>query len=199
MRRSLLALLFCVVLTSASVAQLGSAPQSGVKLRGHSFSELYAAQKTLLSNYCRLDFEGARLESAGWARFKPYTSLRANPEFNRVVIVTRFNIETPEQPGEELNASYQTVGFYQEGEGYTASASSDQATFRMQEQNGDLLVTEIRPESPHVSPRAAIAWITLRLSDPKTNDVERVHLKDALLQLNKFLPQPRPATPPQSP
>jgi hypothetical protein len=60
-------------------------------------------------------------------------------------------------------------------------------------------VTEIRPESPHVSPRAAIAWITLRLSDPKTNDVERVHLKDALLQLNKFLPQPRPATPPQSP
>ncbi len=153
----------------------------------------------LLSSYCRLDFEGARLQAAGWSRFKPYTSLRANPEFNRVVIVTRFNIETPEQPVEELSATYQTVGFYQEDEGYTAQASSDQVTFRVREQNGDLLVTELRPESPHVSPRAAIAWMNLRLADPKTSDLERAYLKDALQQLNKFLPQPRPATQPAAP
>ncbi len=199
MRRHLLALLFCSALTSATQAQFSSAPQPSVKLRSHSFSDLYAAQKILLSNYCRLDFEGARLEAAGWSRFKPYTSLRANPEFNRVVIVTRFNIETPEQPSEELSASYQAVGFYQEDEGYTARASSDQVTFRVQDQKGDLLVTEVRPESPHVSPRAAIAWITLRLADPKTTDLERAYLKDALQQLNKFLPQPRPATPPAGP
>jgi len=196
MRRRLLALLFCFVLTSAALAQFSYAPQSGVKLRGRGFSELFAAQKGLLSNYCRLDFEGARLEAVGWNRFKPYTSLRANPEFNRVVIVTRFNIETPDQPVEELSASYQTVGFYQEGEGFTAQATNDQVTFRVQEQNGDLLVTAIRPESPHVSPRAAIAWMNLRLADPQTTDLERVHLKDAMQQLNKFLPQPRPATPP---
>ena len=196
MRRRPLALLFWFVLTSAALAQFGSAPQPGVKLRGRSFSELFAAQKTLLSNYCRLDFEGARLEASGWNRFKPYTSLRANPEFNRVVIVTRFNIESPEQPVDELSASYQSVGFYQEGEGFTDEASSDQVTFRVQEQNGDLLVTAIRPESPHVSPRAAIAWMNVRLANPQTSDFERVHLKDAVQQLNKFLPQPRPATPP---
>ncbi len=169
MRRHLLALLFCTALTSAALAQFSSAPQPGVKLQSHSLSELYAAQKILLSNYCRLDFEGARLQAAGWNRFKPYTSLRANPEFNRIVIVTRFNIETPEQPVEELSASYQTAGSYQEDEGYTAQPGSDQVTFRVQEQNGDLLVTQIRPESPHVSPRAAIAWITLRLADRKTS------------------------------
>lgn len=195
MRRRPLALLFWFALTSAALAQFTSVQQSGVKLRGRSFSELYAAQKTLLSNYCRLDFEGARLQSAGWNRFKPYTSLRDNPEFNRVVIVTRFNIEAPEQPVEELSASYQAVGFYQEGEGFTAEASNDQVTFRVQEQNGDLLVTAVHPESPHVSPRAAVAWMNLRLADPKTTDLERAHLKDALEQLNKFLPQPRPATP----
>lgn len=196
MRRHLLALLFFSALTSAAPAQLSPAPQPGVNLRSHSFSELYAAQKTLLSNYCRLDFEGARLEASGWSRFKPFTSLRANPEFNRIVIVTRFNIDTPEQPVEELSASYQIAGFYQEDEGYTAQPGSGQVTFRVQEQNGDLLVTEVRPESPHVSPRAAIAWMTLRLADPKTSDLERAHLKDAVQQLNKLLPQPRPATPP---
>ena len=120
MNRRLFPLLFLFAWTSAALAQFGStsSSQPGVKLRGWSFAELYAAQKVLLSNYCRLDFEGARLEPAGWNRFKPYTSLRTNPEFTRVIVVTRFNIDTPEQPSEELNASYQTVGFYQEGEGY---------------------------------------------------------------------------------
>ncbi len=196
MRRCLFTLLFCSALTSATLAQFNSAPQSGVRLGGRSFSELYADQKILLSNYCRLDFEGARLEAAGWSRFKPYTSLRENPDFNRVVIVTRFNIDTPDQPSEELSASYQTVGFYQEGEGYTALAGSDEVTFHIKEQNSDLLVTEVRPESPHVSPRAAAAWIALRLADPKTSDMDRTYLKDAIKQLNKFLPQPRPATTP---
>lgn len=195
MHRRPLALLFWFVWTSAALAQLSSAPQPGVKLRGHSFSELFAAQKTLLSSYCRLDFEGARLEAEGWTRFKSYTSLRANPDFNRIVIVTRFNIETPEQPVEELNASYQTIGYYQEGEGFTAVATSDQVTYRVQEQNGDLLVTAVRPESPHVSARAAVAWMNMRLADPKTADFERTHLKDAVQQLNRFLPQPRQAIP----
>ena len=66
MSRRLFPLLFLFVCTSAALAQFGSSSsQPGVKLRGRSFAELYAAQKVLLSNYCRLDFEGARLEPAG--------------------------------------------------------------------------------------------------------------------------------------
>ncbi len=85
MNRRLLPLLFLMVWTAAALAQFGSnsSSQPGVKLRGRSFAELYAAQKVLLSNYCRLDFEGARLEATGWNRFQPYTSLRRNPEYPR--------------------------------------------------------------------------------------------------------------------
>ena len=198
MNRRLFPLLFLMVFTAAALAQFGSSTSSppGVKLRGRSFAELYAAQKVLLSNYCRLDFEGSRLEPAGWNRFKPYTSLRNNPEFTRVVVVTRFNIESPEQPSEELSASYQAIGYYQEGEGYTPASSKDQVTFRLQEQNDTLLVTEIHPETPHVSPRAALVWMNLRLADPKTSERERALLNDAVRQLNKALPQPRPTTNP---
>ena len=67
-------------------------------------------RKYLLSNYCRLDFEGARLEQAGWNRFKAYTSLHANPEFTRIVIVTRFNVESPAQPVEELGGELPDAG-----------------------------------------------------------------------------------------
>jgi hypothetical protein len=140
-----------------------------------------------------LDFEGARLQAGGWERFRPYTSLGANPEFTRILIVTRFDVETPEQPSEELNVHYQTVGSYQLDEGYTAGSSSEQAEFRVQEQNGVLLVTAVSPESPHVSPRAALAWMKLLLDDPKTSDFERAHLLDAVNQLNKLLaPHPAP-------
>lgn len=141
----------------------------------------------------RLDFEGACLQPGGWERFRPYTSLRANPEFTLVLIVTRFDIELPSQPSEELNVHYQTVGSYQLGEGYTASSSGDEAVFRVQEQNDVLLVTAVTPESPHVSPRAALAWMKRLLDDPKISDLERVHLLDAVNQLNKLLAAPHPA------
>jgi hypothetical protein len=167
--------------------------QPSVNLRGKSFAELFAAQKVLLSNYCRLDFEGARLQPSGWARFKPFTSLRANPEFTRVVVVTRFDIEAPEQPSEEVNAHFQTVGSYDEGEGFTSAASSDRVTLRVQQQpNGDLLVTEVHPGAPHVSPRSAISWLNVRLADPKVTELERAHLKDAVDQLNRLFPRPHP-------
>jgi hypothetical protein len=142
-----------------------------------------------------LDFDGARLQPGGWTRFKPFTSLRTNPEFVRIVVVTRFDIKAPEQPTEDLYANYQAVGYYQEGEGYTVLSANDQVSFHVQEQNGDLLVTEIQPTWPHVSPRAALAWISLRLADPNVTDVERAHLRDAEAPLKKFLPQPHPATP----
>jgi hypothetical protein len=193
MHRCLSFWLSVCLLSSISVAQYGSNSQSAVKLGGRSFSDLYAAQRQLLSNFCRLDFEGSRLQAGGWERFRPYTSVRANPEFTRVMIVTRFDIETPEQPTEELNVHYQTVGSYQLDEGYTAGSSSEQAEFRVQEQNGALLVTAVNPESPHVSPRAALAWMKLRLDDPKISDLERAHLLDAVNQLNKLLAAPHSA------
>jgi hypothetical protein len=104
--------------------------------------------------------------------------------------VTRFDIETPEQPPEELNVHFRGVGSYRLGEGYTADKSSQLAEFRMQEQNGELMVTGLSPQSPHVSPRAALVWMKRLLDDPKTDDVERAHLRDAVNQLNALLAPP---------
>ena len=201
MHRYLFTCLLVLLLTGAAWSQYDSNlqpdslpnSQPSVRLGGQSFSDLYAAQRMLLSNFCRLDFEGARLQAGGWDRFRPYTSLRDNPDFSRVVIVTRFDIETPDQPSEELPVHFQTVGFYQLGEGYTADNSGQSAEFRVQEQNGALMVTAVSPESPHVSPRAALAWMKRLLNDPKTDDLEREHLRDAVSQLNALLTPAPPA------
>lgn len=194
MRRSLLVLLVLYSLAAVALAQFGATPQGGVELHGRSYNDLYAAQRILLSNYCRLDFQGARLQPGGWGRFRPYTALPDNPDFSRIVVVTRFDIEIPDQPSELLNVNYQTVGYYEIGEGYTAATTSEHVEFRAQEQNNALVVTAISPGAPQVSAKAAVAWMNLQLSDPKTSDFERAHLKDALAQLNRLLPQARPAS-----
>jgi len=188
MCRRLICLLFLAILTTAALSQMSPS----IPLGGPSEIDPVTQKRILLSNYCRLDFEGARLSPDGWNRFKTYTSMRANPEFNRIVIVTRYNVENP-QIDAPLFVTFQAVGYYDLVEGYVASNTRERVEFQLEDRRENLLVSYVIPESPHVSPRAAIAWMNLRLADPKTSDLERGRLKDAVNQLNKFLPQPRPA------
>lgn len=196
MQRRLLTLVLVFSLATAAMAQLIGAQQStpGVRLHSMSGADLSASQKVLLSNFCRLDFEGARLQAAGWNRMKPFTSLKSNPEFERIVVVVRFDVETVEHPSETARVIYKAVGYYSESEGYTALSANDYVVFRIQEQHGDLMVTQITPPAPHVSPRVAVEWMTLRLNDPNTTEPERPHLKEAIAELSKLVPQPRAAT-----
>jgi hypothetical protein len=186
MQRRLLSFLLLFVLTAGAMAQ----DVPGMKIHSRSVSDFLAAQRILLSNFCRLDFEGARLHPAGWNRFKPFTSLRMNPDFERVVIVVRFDIESTEQPSETVRVNYKAVGSYDSNDGYTTISGNDRAIFRIQEQNNTLMVTEIAPTAPHVSPRAALEWMNMRMNDATTTDLERIHLKDAIGEVSKLVPQP---------
>jgi hypothetical protein len=192
MRPSLFSLLLLLALAVPMVAQPGVAQQNapGVKLHGFG-ADLFASQKILLSNYCRLDFEGARLQADGWSRIKPFTASKNNPEFNRVIVVSRYDIEMPEQSSETLWVKYQATGYYDEADGYVAAFQNERVAFRTHEQNGNLVVTEMLPQAPHVSARAAMEWFRARLSDPATPEPQRSHLKDAMEQVGKHVPQPR--------
>jgi len=195
----MLALLFFALLTGAALAQMGGGQMGsaspnipGVKIHGLDLNDYYAAEKVLLSNYCRLDYEGARLQADGWKRFKPLTSIRGNPDFDKVFVVTRYDIQTTEGATDLLLVNYKVVGFYDMSEGYTARSTNDAVSFRTQEQGGNMIVAEISSQVPHVSPRAAIEWMNLRVADPKTPELDRAHLNDAIAQLSKLVPQARP-------
>jgi hypothetical protein len=167
-----------------------------IPIVGSNDIDMATKKRVLISNYCRLDFEGMRLRPDGWNRLKPYVTMRVNPDYSRVVIVSRFDVETPEEKAEALYVNYREVGYYDELDGYAAFATSERVEFHVQEQRDEVIVTEVSPGMPHVSPRAAITWMNLRLADPKTSDVERAHLKDAVQQLNKILQPPTPAAQP---
>jgi len=210
MCKHLLRPLLLLVLTPIAFAQLGqmggrqtgqsqigqSAPMSHVPEPPNVVDTL-TKKRVLVSNYCRLDYEGTRLRPDGWNRFKAYTSILVNPKYNGFFIVTRFNVEPPAPSGVDdlYYVNYPTVAYYDDRLGYRASTINERTEIQVEDVDGELRVTHISPEMPHVSPRAAMEWINLRLADPKTSDDARIRLKDAAEHLSKYLPQPKPATP----
>ncbi len=189
--------LFCALLPACG--QIGVSPQPGapgVRLHGRNPADVAAAQKSLLASYCRLDFEGARLDPEGWARIKPYTSLRTNPDYQQVLIVSRYDVVPhPDQPS-TVTVNYRVLAIFDLNEGYSTLNMNSAAEFRTQEQNDELLIVGMSSPLPRVSPQAAVNWMKARLADSQLPDSERIYMENALKQLGRLVPQARPATAP---
>jgi hypothetical protein len=180
-------LLFLLLTAAWLPAQIGLSTQSsgGVRLRNRSSAEVLGAQRILLSNFCRLDFDGARLQPDAWTRVKPFTTLRPAEGWPRIFIVTRWDFEVLEEARDSQIVTYKLTGVYDLAEGYSAISASEQVQFVMHEHDGNLVITAITPDAPHLSARAALAWMRQRLNDAGTSDPERAHLRDAITQIER--------------
>ena len=49
-------------------------------------------QRRVVSAYCRLDFQGARLSPEGWERMRNLTMFRENPDFHSFFVVSRYQL-----------------------------------------------------------------------------------------------------------
>lgn len=156
--------------------------QSGLRLRIRNPSELYAEQRRVIGTWCRQDFEGLRLTGGAWDRFKPVTAIKDNPYVSSIVIVSRYQVDQPAAPTWSLEVTYTVLGRYEHGSGYRPDSGTETVTFKTRDIDGDILITELEPNSPHVSKKAAIEWMKRRLASP-ASDVEKIHIADALKAL----------------
>jgi hypothetical protein len=132
-----------------------------------SFEQMSVEQRRLVSAYCRLDFQGARLSPEGWERIRNLSTFRENPDFISIFIVSRYQlIETP-TPTHELSVAYVVIGRYEEGAGYTPMPSMRNVTFETRDQNAELRITRVDPATPFVSRKAAIDWLKAKLAGQK--------------------------------
>jgi hypothetical protein len=178
-------LLFLLLTAAWLPAQIGVTPQNsgGMRLRNRSSADVLGAQRILLSNFCRLDFEGARLQPDAWARIKPYTSVRPAEEWPRIIIVTRWDTEAVENASDSLTVTYKISGVYDMTAGYSAISASERVRFVIRERDDNLIITSITPDAPHLSARAALGWMRQRLADATISDSEHAHLRAAIAQL----------------
>jgi hypothetical protein len=183
MRRFSLWVLAVVVL----VSPFGFAQSaSGYKLKVRTFSELANEQRRLVLGYCRADFDGARLMPDGFDRVRPFVSYRGNPEFDSFLVVSRFEVPLPEQPGDDVSALFKVVGSWDKHGGWAGGNSSDAVQFRIIEREGELMINEIEPGQPRVSARAALAYLKRQLPSA-ASDVDRGMLQKGIDALSALI------------
>lgn len=164
--------------------------QSGLRLRLRNPAEINAEQRRIVGTWCRQDFEGLRLAQNGWERYKALTTMKANPESPRVVVISRYQIEqhAGSSVSWDLDVTYFVIGRFDHFEGYVPDEHTETVTYRLKDVDGDILISDVDPPTPHLSKKAAIDWMKRELAT-SSSDLDKAHFTSALKLLD-----PTPAT-----
>jgi hypothetical protein len=148
----------------------------------------------LVSKYCRLDYEGARLDGQGWAKVQPLVSWRINPEYSEINVISRYTVDTEPTLNHgkyAVTVHYHLLGSYNLGTGYAREAPGSVQTveYTVTDTNGDLRITDSENGLPHPSRATMMKWLNEKLSSAQ-DELAKVRYGDALRQL-----QAQPASP----
>ena len=150
--------------------------------------------RELVSKYCRLDYEGARLDGQGWAKVEPLVSWKSNPEYAEINIISRYTVDA--EPAEShgkytVAVHYRLLGSYNLVTGYVPEPPNTQQTvqFTVTDTKGDLRISDSENNLPHPSRATMLKWLNEKLNAAQ-DDLAKRHYQDALRQL-----QAQPASP----
>jgi hypothetical protein len=147
-----------------------------------TYDQMAVEQRRVVSAYCRLDFQGARLSPEGWERIKNLSAFHENPDFNSFFIASRYQLIETSTPSSELSVTYAVIGRYEDGAGYMPMPSMRTVTFKTHDQSGELRIIHIDPAIPFVSRQAAIDWLKAKLAIQK-GAFGRAQIEDAIRAL----------------
>ncbi len=188
LRRSLLILMF------VTGAVCWAAAQFDMSLNHAQQDTKSADVRELVSKYCRLDYEGARLDDQGWPRFEPLVSWKDNPEYAEINVIARYTVET--EPDENhgkytVTVHYRLLGSYNLVTGYVREApnSVQEVNYIVTGTNGDWRISDSDNTLPHPSRAALLKWLNDKLNAAQ-DEPAKIRYRDALRQL-----QAQPASP----
>lgn len=181
-----------VLLLSLSFISVNAFTQlPNLRIKTRSVSELQAEQRGLLGQWCRLDFEGSRLGDSGWKKFDSLTNIKLNPEFGSIYVISRYQIDPPSRVSMSVPVTYNVIGRYEVGIGYTPMNDTRYVDFKFSDKEGDLQIVDIDPPQPNVSKAVFLSWVKEQLAATKS-DTDKLALQNALNQL--LPPAPKPKT-----
>jgi hypothetical protein len=167
-----------------------AAAQGGFRPKVRTFAEVFADQRRVIGAWCRLDFEGARLDKKAWPKFAPLTSMTTEPEFSSFYVVSRYQVLQPEASTNLISVSFYELGEFRPESGFRRNNRVDTVDFETGERDGETVIRDLRPSQPRVSRQAAINWLRQQSEAAKT-DSEKFTFEQALKDL-ATPPQPAP-------
>jgi hypothetical protein len=128
-----------------------------------------AQMRELVSRYCRLDYEGARLDPSAWPKFQPLVWWTAPQEYSRINVVARYTVE-PEPVDDHgkysVTVHYRLLGTFDPALGYVreAEGTTQDTYFSVTSQNTQWRIANMDNLLPHPSRAAMIKWLTAQIA-----------------------------------
>jgi len=144
--------------------------------------------RELVSKYCRLDYEGATLDSQAWPKIQPLVWWKSAPDYNKIDVIARYKVDMPDTSTSHtkiaVTVHYRLLGTYDLTTGYVAEppGSNQDVDFLVAAENDEARIADAENTLPHPSRAAMLKWLNEKLGTA-TDDAAKKRYGDALKQL----------------
>jgi hypothetical protein len=146
--------------------------------------------RELVSKYCRLDYDGARLDPQAWPKFQPLVRWRANPDYIEMNVISHYTVETAPVLARgkyTITVHYRLLGRFEIGIGYSreAASSNEDVEYTVTAVNDEWRIDDAEPNFPHPSRAAMLKWLTEKISttqDAAAKNIYQAALKEVQAQ-----------------
>ncbi len=141
--------------------------------------------RNVVGNYCRFDFDGARLSKDSWERMKPLITWKDNHDWQSFAIISQYEIAAVNEGSRisMVEVAYSVIGKFERGIGYTPDRDNEHVIFRLKDVADEWRIDDVDPPIvPHVSKSRAIAWLKAASMSEK-DPANRIVLEKALKEL----------------
>ena len=162
--------LIAIILTTASVGAVAQFPMPTQRPQ----EDITGVQvREIVSRYCRLDYEGARLDPSNWSKFQPLVWWTSAPEISKVNVIARYTVdpEPVENHGKfTVTVHYRLLGTFDPALGYIREpeGTNQDVYYGVTQQNTEWRIADSDNNLPHPSRAAMIKWLTAQI--PVTQD-----------------------------
>jgi hypothetical protein len=124
--------------------------------------------RELVSKYCRLDYEGGRLDPKAWSKFQPIVWWNAMPEVTKVNVVARYTVDpepTIDRNKASITVHYRVLGMFDPALGYVREpeGTTQDVYFSLTQQNTEWRIADADNTLPHPSRAAMLKWLTQQI------------------------------------
>lgn len=153
----------------------------------HAEDALAPQIRELVSKYCRLDYEGTKLDSQSWSKIQPLVWWRNTPEYTQIDVVSRYTVENePElSKGKYIVAvHYRLLGVYDLATGYVPEpeGTMQDVSFVVTTENTEWRIADADNTFPHPSRAVMLKWLNDKISTTQ-NEAVKARYQSALEQL----------------
>jgi hypothetical protein len=162
-RRIVPALLFLLCASGLVLAQFPINTQKPVE------DETPIQVRALVGKYCRLDYEGGRLDPNAWPKVAPLVWWKEAPKYSQIDVVARYIVDPePVARGGKYAVSvhYRLLGTYDLVNGYLPepAGSMQNVDFLVSPENTEIRIGDAENTFPHPSRAAMLKWLNEQLA-----------------------------------